>query len=446
MRGRDCRTPDPARSVTAAAFTALFAVALCASIGVRLWLARRQVAHVAAHRDTVPAAFAARIGIAAHRKAADYTVAKQRLSMLHVLVDALLLLAMTLGGGLAAIVAWTEGIPASPLWRDVLLFAAAGIVYGAVNLPFSWWHTFRIEERFGFNRMTLGLWLGDLAKGIAIAVVLGLPLLVLVLWLMRVAGTLWWLWAWAAWMAFQLLILVLYPTLIAPLFNKFTPMGENPARARIEDLLARCGFRSAGLYVMDGSKRSGHGNAYFTGFGKAKRIVFFDTLLERLAPDEIEAVLAHELGHFKLKHVAKRIAWSAALSLAVLALLAFLAREPWFYAGLGIPQALLPVAMDRPGVALELFLLAFPVFTFVLEPLSAQYSRRHEFEADAFATRHASPAALTLALVKLYEDNAATLTPDPLHSAFYDSHPPAAIRIAHIEALAGGTPPMAMAA
>ena len=294
--------------------------------------------------------------------------------------------------------------------------------------------------------MTLGLWLGDLAKGIAIAVVLGLPLLVLVLWLMRVAGTLWWLWAWGAWMGFQLLILVLYPTLIAPLFNKFTPMGENPARSRVEDLLARCGFRSAGLYVMDGSKRSGHGNAYFTGFGKAKRIVFFDTLLERLAPEEIEAVLAHELGHFKLKHVAKRIAWSAALSLAVLALLAFLAREPWFYAGLGIPQALLPVAMDRPGVALELFLLAFPVFTFVLEPLSAQYSRRHEFEADAFATRHASPAALTLALVKLYEDNAATLTPDPLHSAFYDSHPPAAIRIAHIEALAGGTPRMAMAA
>ena len=446
MRGHDCRTTGRIRSLTASAFTALFVAALCASIGVRLWLARRQIAHVAAHRDVVPAAFAARIGIAAHRKAADYTVAKQRLSMLHVLVDALLLLAMTLGGGLAAIVAWTEGVGMSPLWRDVLLFAAAGIVYGAVNLPFSWWHTFRIEERFGFNRMTLGLWLGDLAKGIAIAVVLGLPLLVLVLWLMRVAGTLWWLWAWGAWMGFQLLILVLYPTLIAPLFNKFTPMGENPARSRVEDLLARCGFRSAGLYVMDGSKRSGHGNAYFTGFGKAKRIVFFDALLERLAPEEIEAVLAHELGHFKLKHVAKRIAWSAALSLAVLALLAFLAREPWFYAGLGIPQALLPVAMDRPGVALELFLLAFPVFTFVLEPLSAQYSRRHEFEADAFATRHASPAALTLALVKLYEDNAATLTPDPLHSAFYDSHPPAAIRIAHIEALAGGTPPMAMAA
>jgi STE24 endopeptidase len=325
------------------------------------------------------------------------------------------------------------------------MFAVAGVIYGLVNLPFSWWHTFRIEERFGFNRMTLALWLADLAKGLAVAVVLGLPLLVLILWLMRAAGTLWFLWAWGAWMVFQVLILVLYPTLIAPLFNKFTPMGESPARQRVEALLVRCGFKTAGLFVMDGSKRSGHGNAYFTGFGKAKRIVFFDTLLARLAPEEIEAVLAHELGHYKLKHVAKRIAWSAALSLAILALLAFLAREPWFYAGLGIPEAMLPVAFARPGIALELFLLALPVFTFMLEPLSSLYSRRHEFEADAFATRHASAEALTLALVKLYEDNAATLTPDPLHSAFYDSHPPAAIRIAHIEALAG-IAPLAIAA
>ena len=242
---------------------------------------------------------------------------------------------------------------------------------------------------------------------------LGLPLLVLVLWLMGAAGAYWWLWAWGAWMAFQLLVLVLYPTVIAPLFNKFTPMDDSVARERIEALLARCGFRSAGLFVMDGSKRSGHGNAYFTGFGKAKRIVFFDTLLIRLAPEEIEAVLAHELGHFKLRHVAKRIAWSAVLSLAVLGLLAWLAQAPWFYAGLGIPETMLPVAMSRPGVALELFLLVLPVFTFMLEPLSSQYSRRHEFEADAFATRHASAAALTVALVKLYEDNAATLTPDP---------------------------------
>ena len=423
--------------MTAAAFTTLFTLALAASLIVRVWLSRRQMAHVSAHRETVPSAFAARIGISAHRKAADYTLAKQRLSMLHATVDAALLLAMTLGGGLAAIIAWTETLPIGLLWRDVVMFAVAGIVYGIVNLPFSWWHTFRIEEQFGFNRMTLSLWLADLAKGLAVAVVLGLPLLILILWLMRVAGPLWWLWAWGAWMVFQLLILVLYPTLIAPLFNKFTPMGESPARERVEMLLARCGFRSAGLYVMDGSKRSGHGNAYFTGFGKAKRIVFFDTLLLRLAPDEIEAVLAHELGHYKLKHVAKRILWSAVLSLAILALLAFMAGAPWFYTGLGIPESMLPVALARPGVALELFLLALPVFTFMLEPLSALYSRRHEFEADAFATQHASAAALTLALVKLYEDNAATLTPDPLHSAFYDSHPPAAVRIAHIEALTG---------
>ncbi|MFO1412956.1 MAG: M48 family metallopeptidase [Burkholderiales bacterium] len=423
--------------MTAAAFTVVFVLALAASLAVRLWLARRQVAHVTAHRETVPEAFAARIGIAAHRKAADYTVAKQRLAMLHSVVDALLLLAMTLGGGLAAIVAWTETLPLSSLWRDVVLFAVAGVIFGAVSLPFSWYHTFRIEERFGFNRMTLGLWLSDLVKGLAVALVLGLPLLVLVLWLMRVAGPTWWLWTWGAWMAFQLLILVLYPTLIAPLFNKFTPMGESPARERIEALLARCGFRSAGLFVMDGSKRSGHGNAYFTGFGKAKRIVFFDTLLLRLAPEEVEAVLAHELGHYRLRHVGKRVVWSALLSLAILALLAWLADAPWFYEGLGIPAAMVPVAQARPGVALELFLLALPVFTFMLEPLTAMYSRRHEFEADAFATQHASAAALTLALVKLYEDNAATLTPDPVHSAFYDSHPPAAVRIAHIAGLAG---------
>jgi STE24 endopeptidase len=429
--------------VNAAILTTVFVLALAASLAVRLWLANRQIAYVKAHRETVPQAFASRIGIAAHRKAADYTVAKQKLAMLHTVVDVLLLLGFTLGGGLAAIVDWTETLPLSPLWRDVVMFAVAGLVYGVVNLPFSWYHTFRIEERFGFNRMTMKLWLSDLAKGLAVGIALGLPLLLLVLWLMRVAGPYWWLWAWGAWMVFQLLVLVLYPTLIAPLFNKFTPMGESPARERVEALLARCGFRSAGLFVMDGSKRSGHGNAYFTGFGKAKRIVFFDTLLVRLAPEEIEAVLAHELGHFKLRHVAKRVAWSAVLSLAVLALLAWLAQAPWFYQGLGIPAAMLDVALSRPGVALELFLLALPVFTFILEPLSSLYSRRHEFEADAFATKHASAAALTVALVKLYEDNAATLTPDPVHSAFYDSHPPAAARIARIEALCGRPLPLA---
>ena len=423
--------------VTAAATTLVFVLALAASLAVRLWLARRQIAHVRRHRDQVPAAFAGRLTPSAHAKAADYTVAKQRQAMLHTMVDAMLLLALTLGGGLAAIVAWTETLPLTPLWRDVAMFGVAGLIYAAVGLPFSWWRTFRIEERFGFNRVTLRLWLADLAKGTALALVLGIPLLVLVLWLMGAAGAAWWLMAWAAWMGFQLLLLVLYPLVIAPMFNKFSPLGESPARERIEALLARCGFRSAGLFVMDGSKRSGHGNAYFTGFGRAKRIVFFDTLLSRLTPDEIEAVLAHELGHYKRLHVIKRIVWSALLSLVVLGLLAWLAQAPWFYVGLGIPETLLPVAMSRPGVALELFMLVLPVFTFVLEPLSARYSRRHEFEADAFAVRHASAAALINALVKLYEDNAATLTPDPVHSAFYDSHPPASVRIAHITAFAG---------
>jgi STE24 endopeptidase len=426
--------------MTAPTFSLLFLLALAASVGVRLWLAGRQIGHVRSHRESVPEAFAARIRVDAHRKAADYTVAKQRLGRLQTLVDAGLLLALTLGGGLAAIVDSTESLPASPLWRDVAMFAVTGVIFGAASLPFSWWHTFRIEERFGFNRMTPGLWFADLAKALGVAIVLGLPLLVLVLWLMRAAGAFWWLWAWSAWMGFQLLILVLYPTLIAPLFNKFVPMVDSPARVRVEALLTRCGFRSAGLFVMDGSKRSGHGNAYFTGFGKAKRIVFFDTLLDRLTPDEIEAVLAHELGHFKRRHVAKRVAWSAVVSLAILALLAWFAGAPWFYVGLGIPQNMLPVAMARPGVALELLLLALPVFTFVLEPLSSLYSRKHEFEADAFATQQAAATSLVVALVKLYEDNAATLTPDPLHSAFYDSHPPAAVRIAHIEMLAGSMP------
>ncbi len=432
--------------MTSTAFTFLFATALAASVAARLWLARRQIVHVEAHRETVPDAFTARIGADAHRKAADYTVAKQRVAIAHTLVDAFLLAALTLGGGVAMVIALTETMGVGPMPRDLLLFAAVGLLGAAVNLPFSWWHTFRIEARFGFNRMSFPFWVADLAKGTFLALLLGVPLLSLILWLMEASGPNWWLLAWAAWMGFQLLLLVLYPSVIAPLFNKFTPLPDSPVRERVEALLARCGFRNAGLYVMDGSKRSGHGNAYFTGFGRTKRIVFFDTLIERLAPDEIEAVLAHELGHYKLRHIAKRIAWSAGLSLLILALLAWLAREPWFYAGLGIPPDLLPVALARPGVALLLFMLALPVFTMILEPLGAFYSRRHEFEADAFATRHVSVAALTQALVKLYEDNATTLTPDPLHSAFYDSHPPAAVRVAHLLALPAAAPAHAVPA
>ena len=424
--------------MTSSTFTVAFVVALLASLGVRFWLAARQVAHVRAHRDATPPAFADRVDSAAHRKAADYTVAKQRLGMLETAVDAVVLVAVTLGGGLAWLLAVTEALSIAPLLRDLLLLIGVGLIGGAVALPFSWWRTFRIEERFGFNRTTLAVWLADLAKGIAVGAVLGIPLALLVLWLMRGAGAWWWLYAWLAWMAFQLLVLVLYPTVIAPLFNRFSPLPAGDARERIERLLARCGFRSSGLFVMDGSRRSGHGNAYFTGFGRAKRVVFFDTLLTRLAPDEIEAVLAHELGHFRLRHVIKRVIWSAILSLLLLALLAWLARAPWFYAGLGIPQGDVAAAMARPGVALALFMLALPVFTFALAPLSAAYSRRHEFEADAFAAEHASATALVAALIKLYEDNAATLTPDPLHSAFYDSHPPAATRVARLQSLAPG--------
>ncbi len=315
------------------------------------------------------------------------------------------------------------------MWQDLALVFTVTLLGSAVALPFGYWRTFVIEAKFGFNRMTLRLWLADLVKGTLLAAVIGLPLAALALWLMRAAGALWWLWVWGVWLAFQFLVLALYPTLIAPLFNKFSPLPAGAARDRIEALLARCGFASRGLFVMDGSRRSSHGNAFFTGFGRGRRIVFFDTLLARLAPEEIEAVLAHELGHFRLRHVVKRMLWMAALSLAFLGLLAWLMGSPWFYQGLGVPPA-----TDRPGVALILFALVLPVFTFLLGPLAAFYSRRHEFEADAFAARHASAAALAQALVKLYEDNAATLTPDPLHSACYDSHPPAAIRIARLRA------------
>ena len=425
--------------MTAPSFTLLFVVALSLTLAVRLWLAARQIAHVSAHRDATPAAFASRIDAASHRKAADYTVAKQRLGMLETAVDAAVLLLVTLGGGLAWLFAATQALDAPALVRDVLLLVGVSVIGGVSALLFSWWRTFRIEERFGFNRTTLATWVADLAKGIAVGAALGLPLAFLVLWLMKSAGAYWWLLVWIAWMAFQLLVLVLYPTLIAPLFNRFSPLPPGDARERIERLLARCGFRSSGLFVMDGSKRSAHGNAYFTGFGRAKRVVFFDTLLARLAPEEIEAVLAHELGHFRLRHVMKRVLWSAVLSLALLVLLAWLAGAPWFYAGLGIPPAGVAAAMARPGVALALFMLALPVFTFLLAPLSSAYSRRHEFEADAFAARHASAPALVAALIKLYEDNAATLTPDPLHSAFYDSHPPASIRVARLTALAAAS-------
>ena len=415
--------------MTASTFSVVFLVLLAASLALQLWLARRHALYVAAHRDAVPPAFADRVRLAAHQKAADYTVARTHLGMVETIVETALLVALTLGGGLAILVTWTGDLPLPGIFNDLALIVAVVTISGIVGLPFSYVSTFVIETKFGFNRMTRALWLADLAKGVLVGAALGLPLAALVLWLMRAAGPLWWIWAWAAWVAFQVLVLTLYPTVIAPLFNKFSPLPAGSARDAIEALLARCGFENRGLFVMDGSRRSSHGNAFFTGFGRAKRIVFFDTLLERLAPDEIEAVLAHELGHFRLKHVLKRMLWTAALSLAFLALLAWLAASPWFYEGLGVPAAL-----ERPGVALILFFLALPAFTFVFAPLSALYSRRHEFEADAFAAQHASAASLIRALVKLFEDNAATLTPDPYYSAFHDSHPPAALRVARLEA------------
>ena len=418
--------------MTPSTFTTIFLAAVAATLAFVLWLELRQVAHVRRHRDAVPAAFAGRIGAHAHRRAADYTVAHARLSILSSIAATALLVALTRGRGVAFLTGATGLVDVPPLAQDLLLIVAVVVLSAIVSLPFSAYRTFVVEARFGFNRTTFRTWLADLAKGILVGALLGLPLAALVIALMRHAGGAWWLWAWIAWMAFQFVVLALYPTVIAPLFNTFTPMPEGPARARIEALLARCGFASRGLYLMDGSKRSSHGNAYFTGFGRAKRIVIFDTLVERLAPEETEAVLAHELGHFRLRHVAKRIAWSAALSLAFLALLAWLARSDWFYAGLYVPPS-----PERPGVALVLFFLVLPVFTFLLAPFASWYSRRHEYEADAFAARQTSARALVSALVRLYEDNAATLSPDPLHSAFHDSHPPAALRVARLEALAG---------
>lgn len=402
---------------------------LAGSLALQLWLARRHAQHVAAHRDRVPAAFTDRVALPAHQKAADYTVARTRFGIVETLAETALLLALTVGGGLAILVEWTGAFSFGWLARDLALIVAVVTLSGVVGLPFSYVQTFVIEEKFGFNRMTRALWIADIAKGVLVGAALGLPLAALVLWLMRAAGPLWWVWTWAVWIGFQFLILALYPTVIAPMFNKFSPLPAGSARDAIERLLARCGFENRGLFVMDGSKRSSHGNAFFTGFGRAKRIVFFDTLLERLAPDEIEAVLAHELGHFRLKHVLKRMLWMGAFSLAFLALLASLAASPWFYEGLGIPAS-----QNRPGVALILFFLALPAFTFVFAPLSSSYSRRHEFEADAFAAKYASAASLVRALVKLFEDNASTLTPDPYYSAFHDSHPPATMRVARLEA------------
>jgi STE24 endopeptidase len=411
--------------MTAYQFTLVFLAALALSTALRIWLDVRHLRHVVTHRDRVPADFFGRIDLVDHRKAADYTAAKVRLGLIEIAVDTVVLLALTLGGGLALI---DQGLRVwfdDGYWQGLALFAAVGLIGFVIGLPASLYRTFSIEARFGFNKLTVPLWLVDLAKGAALTVLIGGPLLFAVLWLMDVMGSHWWLYVWLVWLGTNLLVLFLYPTVIAPLFNKFTPLEDASLKQRIEALLTRCGFASSGLFVMDGSKRSAHGNAYFTGFGRAKRIVFFDTLLEKLAPQEIEAVLAHELGHFSHRHVMKRIALSAALSLAFLWLLGQLIDQPWFFAGLGVGNG-------GTAMGLLLFSMVLPVFLFPLAPLTSALSRKHEYEADAYAAKQTAAADLVTALVKLYRDNAATLTPDPLHSLFHDSHPPASQRIARL--------------
>jgi STE24 endopeptidase len=388
---------------------------------------------VAANSHRVPDEFAERITLQAHQRAAAYTAARQRLTIVRTAASAALLLALTLLGGLQWIADQLQPWLGSGLTFQIGIVVAVALLLTLIEWPFDWYSQFSIEQSFGFNRMTPRMFVTDAAKSLLLGAVLGLPLVALVLWLMQSAGTLWWLYAWLAWLAFNLLILVLYPTLIAPLFNKFEPLSDPSLAQRIQSLLDRTGFTSRGVFVMDGSRRSAHGNAYFTGLGRAKRIVFFDTLVERLLPQEIEAVLAHELGHFKLRHVTKRLLFSFAASLAFLALLGWLVEQPWFYVGLGV-EPLSAAGSISHGMALVLFILVLPVFTFVLAPLGSLLSRKHEFEADAFAARHSQADDLVAALVKLYEDNASTLTPDPLHSAFYDSHPPASIRIARLRA------------
>ena len=410
------------------AFSILFVSFIILTLLVRFWLASRQLRHVLAHRSAVPAEFAEKIPLAAHQKAADYTVARTKYGMLTLLVNTLVLVGFTLLGGLQWLSVQIFQITGPGMTYQLALLAAFALISGIIDLPFDYYKQFGLEQRFGFNKMSKGLFFGDMVKGALLGAAIGLPLVWVVLTLMNQAGDLWWLYTWFVWSGFQLLMMVLYPTVIAPMFNKFSPLEDQSLKARIEGLMTRVGFASKGLFVMDGSKRSAHGNAYFSGFGANKRIVFFDTLLARLQPQEIEAVLAHELGHFKLKHIIKRISMMFAISLGFLALLGYLKTQPWFYDGLGVNPLLLP-GQSNDAMALLLFMLALPVFTFLLNPLTSLGSRKHEFEADAFAAQHTDARDLVSALVKMYEDNASTLTPDPLHSAFYDSHPPASVRI-----------------
>ncbi len=410
--------------------TAAFVAALLLSLATRLWLSTRQMRHVAAHRGAVPAAFAASVPLEAHQRAADYTLAKGRLGLVTTFIGTATVLGWTLLGGLDALNTLLRDA-LLPSWGELgyqlALLTAVSLIGGLIDLPAEWVATFRLEQRFGFNRTTPALWWADQAKGVLLGAALGLPLAALVLWIMAASGGLWWLWAWGALVGFNLLMLVLYPTVIAPLFNKFEPLADAALAERVKALMQRCGFAAKGLFVMDGSRRSAHGNAYFTGLGAAKRVVFFDTLLNKLTPGEVEAVLAHELGHFKLRHVPKTMIGLFAGSLAALALLGWLAGQSGFYAGLGVAPNL---TAPNDAIALLLFMLVLPSFTFFVSPLMAQFSRRHEFQADAFACQQSDGRDLASALLKLHADNASTLTPDPLYVRFYYSHPPAGERLA----------------
>lgn len=408
--------------------TLTFVGLLIATTFIRIWLGRRHISHVLSHRNAVPEAFSASITLDAHQKAADYTAAKTQLVIIEAIAQAILLAALTLGGGLQLIDdIWRSLLANQDIVRGALVICSAMLISSFVDLPFEYYKTFVIDEKFGFNKMTPSMFVGDLVKHSLVGLALGAPILFAALWLMQSAGQYWWLYLWTVWSVFNLVMLAVYPSFIAPIFNKFSPLADMDLKQRIEALLTKCGFKSQGLFVMDGSSRSSHGNAYFTGFGSSKRVVFFDTLLERLNADEIEAVLAHELGHFRHHHVIKRIALMFLVSFLGLALLGWLINQPWFYSGLGVTQA-------SSYMALILFLLVSPVFLFLLRPIMASYSRKNEFEADDYAAKHASAKELVKSLVKLYRDNASTLTPDPLHSAFYDSHPPASIRISKLAA------------
>ena len=411
-------------------FTIAFLIAFLASFGLRHWLAQRQMRFVAKHRDSVPAEFAEKVTLAEHQKAADYTIAKLRLGVLENGVSAIILIGFTLLGGLQILNISLLQLLGDGITQQIALLGSIAIISGIVDLPFTWYKQFHLEERFGFNRMGKQLFFIDMIKGLGVGAAIGIPLLWVILSLMAKAGDLWWLWAWVVLTVFSLLMQWIFPSFIAPLFNKFQPLPDGALKTQIEALLARCEFASQGLFVMDGSKRSAHGNAFFAGMGKAKRIVFFDTLIEKLNPGEVEAVLAHELGHFKCKHIRKRLLVSFALSFGMFALLGWISTQVWFYTDLGVMPNLNGY---NGGLALALFMLVSPVFSFFFTPLASIASRKHEYEADGFAATKSSAKDLISALVKLYQDNASTLTPDPIYTAFYSSHPPAPLRIANLQ-------------